>query len=106
MKSEHEVCVCCGYYNVTDFCTKCGFDNAVAKLIAPKQLNWKILCHKFGGEDEAKKEVSRQLRMFADIIDAPGYPRIFGCQLLPVESTKITDVMGTIEVTLSHPWGG
>lgn len=73
-----------------------------------RQNQWFKLCEQLGSEEAAEQEVVRQLRLFADLIERKGYPKIFGVDLsiqptgngfngFPVES---------ITVILSYPWPG
>jgi len=57
------------------------------------------------GKDEAKKEVARQLRLFADFVEK-GYPDIYSAEVMPEGSTDLPEFIWKLSVTLSYPWPG
>ncbi len=71
-----------------------------------EQEKWFALRNKLG-EDEAKKELARQLRLAADIVETPGFPDVFGCDIIK-QGKKICEdnFIEHVGVTLSFPWPG
>ncbi len=67
-------------------------------------MNWKDLKASMGKPD-AKKELVRQLRMFADQLETDSFPDVFDCKIQP-GATLNSDILTTIEVTVSHTWPG
>lgn len=66
------------------------------------------------GEQEAKRLLAAKLRDFADLIEKPGYPDVFGCRMeypgkKPCEKSPDSDewhLMENVSVTVSHLWPG
>jgi len=54
----------------------------------------------------AKRDLARRLRQFADIVEADGYPDVFGCELPEDDPPCSKRLMASITVILSHPWPG
>lgn len=71
----------------------------------PVQENWFKLIDDLGSEDAARAELIRQLRMFADKIESGKYPRVFGCECKNGADLS-GEMMPSITVILSYPWGG
>ena len=72
--------------------------------MANYQVFWKDYCKRVG-EENAKKELVRQLRMAAEIIENYDYPDVFSACMLPPGSEDV-ELVGTVGVTLSYPWPG
>lgn len=51
-------------------------------------------------ERNANKWLVAKLREYADKIESDDYPRVFGFDL------KENEIISTLSVTLSYPWGG
>ena len=60
------------------------------------------------GSVGARKEIARQLRIYADHLDreTDSDPRVFGCELLAGDKPCSKDFIETLSVTLSYPWPG
>jgi len=58
-------------------------------------------------EKKAKKELVRRLQQFITLIESPGYPDVFGCNM-PVNDPPCSNggIMDSISITLSHVWPG
>ncbi len=74
------------------------------------QKTWFDLVKKLGDEG-ARKELARQLRLAADFVEeGSAFPDVFGCKLFETEPTRPGPsnrfVIGSVSVTLSNPWGG
>jgi hypothetical protein len=70
------------------------------------QQQWRELIERSGSVEAAKKELARQLRIAALIVEAPGYPDVFGCEVFMGEKPCESRIMNTVSVTLSLPWPG
>jgi len=70
------------------------------------QKTWFDLVNRLG-ELEARRELARQLRRAADMVeDADGYPDVFGCEVWEGADPCNKEIMDTVSVTLSMPWPG
>lgn len=69
--------------------------------------HFELLDHFDGDEQAADRYVAQRLREAADVIERGGYPRVFGCEV-PTPGNELLEgsFIGTISVTLSHPWPG
>lgn len=57
------------------------------------------------GEESARLEVIRQLRMFADSLETRRWPYMLSCKLAPGAKLE-EEIITSLEITLSHPWPG
>lgn len=80
------------------------YDNPIEVLVMSQDA-WNQYCKKVG-EDQANKELARQLRMAADFVEAGGWPKVFAAKLFPDGSDDLPEFIGSISVTLSYPWPG
>ncbi len=58
------------------------------------------------GEEGARKELARLLRLAADTVERGGYPDVLGCELPLGRKICQGEFLSTVSVTLSLPWPG
>ena len=68
--------------------------------IGDHQWGFQSLRHEHG-EDEANRIVAKRLRELADIVEADGYPKVFGWT-----DEGRPGPIATYQLTMSFPWGG
>ena len=56
--------------------------------------------------EEDNKELARQLRMVADMIEADGYPRVYAATMFPEGRQDLPSFLAEISVVMSYPWPG
>ena len=70
------------------------------------QGKWRELIARTGSEDAARRELARQLRLAADIVERPGYPDVFACEVTLRDDWEKETFIMSIGVTVSYPWPG
>lgn len=71
-----------------------------------RPLDWPDLVKQLG-EDEARKELARKLRLAADHVEQRGSPYIVGCAVeRPGTGLCERHLEEVVSVEFSHPWGG